>query len=177
MGGSRLNLNFKGGHVLTNWNDLPKYKGETGWFGLAKYRDVIVPEDYNRSTSVYMDTPVKQYFYDVMAGYKSTAIIINECVLFEKLSLTLFPLIFALAGCSLIMVLLTVASLLVVLFLLLKPYEVKLTRRQIEATRNMSAETILDAGYMAREDLHFSNAKRVKNLQKNWHGHKHWSER
>ena len=162
--------------MLKNWNDLPKYKGETGWFGLAKYRDVIVPEDYNRSTSVYMDTPVKQYFYDVMAGYKSTAIIINECVLFEKLSLTLFPLIFALAGCSLIMVLLTVASLLVVLFLLLKPYEVKLTRRQIEATRNMSAETILEACYMAREDFHFSNAKRIKSLQKNWHGHKHWSE-
>ena len=155
---------------------LTKYKGETVWLGLAKYRDVIVPKDYNCSTSIYMDTHVKQYLYDVMAGYKSTAIIINECVLFEKLSLTLFPLIFALAGCSLIMVLLTVASLLVVLFLLLKPYEIKLTRRQIQATRNMSAETILEAGYMAREDFHLSNAKRVKNLQKNWPGHKHWSE-
>jgi hypothetical protein len=44
--------------------------GETGWFGLPKYRDVIVPEKHHYATVVYMDSPVKQYFYDLMAGWK-----------------------------------------------------------------------------------------------------------
>lgn len=48
--------------------------GETGWFGLPRYRDVIVPEKYNYyATVVYMDSPVKHYFYDMMAGWKNAA--------------------------------------------------------------------------------------------------------
>jgi len=44
--------------------------GETGWFGLPKYRDVIVPDKHHYATVVYMGSPVKQYFYDLMAGWK-----------------------------------------------------------------------------------------------------------
>lgn len=53
-----------------NWNSLPKYNGDTGRFGLAKYKDVIVPVKHCYATVVYMDTAVKQYFYDLMAGWK-----------------------------------------------------------------------------------------------------------
>ncbi len=55
---------------LTPWRDLPKYKGVTGWFGLPGYRDVMVPNKHNYASVAYMDTPVKQFVYDVMAYWK-----------------------------------------------------------------------------------------------------------
>lgn len=58
------------GNVLTNIKDLPGYKGETGLFGLPRYRDVIVPDKHNYATVVYMDHPAKQYVYDLMVTWK-----------------------------------------------------------------------------------------------------------
>jgi hypothetical protein len=63
------------GHLrtLTNYDDLPQYKGDTGLFGLPRYRDVVVPDKHNYKTVVYMDHPVKQYVYDVMASWKGVS--------------------------------------------------------------------------------------------------------
>ncbi len=57
---------------LTPWRDLPKYKGETGWFGLPRYREVMVPDKHNYASVVYMDNLLKQYVYDLMADWKET---------------------------------------------------------------------------------------------------------
>ena len=54
----------------TPWDDLPKYKGETGWFGMPAYRDVVVPDKHNYATVFYMDGWFRQYVYDLMAGWK-----------------------------------------------------------------------------------------------------------
>lgn len=55
---------------LTKFSDLPHYRGETGMFGLPRYRDVMVPNKHNYATVVYMNHPVKQYVYDLMATWK-----------------------------------------------------------------------------------------------------------
>ena len=63
------------GHAgkLTNYEDLPHYKGRTGLFGLPIYEDIIVPDKHNYATVVYMDNPVKQWVYDWMASWKAAA--------------------------------------------------------------------------------------------------------
>jgi len=58
---------------LTNFADLPHYQGETGMFGLPRYRDVMVPNKHNYATVVYMDHAVKQWVYDWMASCKAVA--------------------------------------------------------------------------------------------------------
>lgn len=54
----------------TPWDDLPKYKGETGIFGLPKYKDVVITDKHNYATVFYMDGWLRQYVYDLMSGWK-----------------------------------------------------------------------------------------------------------
>jgi len=55
---------------LVDWDILPKYAGETGWFGLPKYKDVIVGSNRCFTSEKYMDTAFKQYVYDFMSSIK-----------------------------------------------------------------------------------------------------------
>ena len=86
---------------LTPWEDLPKYNGATGWFGFAKYKDVVVPNKHYYPSVAYMDTAVKQYAYDVMAARKS-----RGCS-FQKMgrvkawgSLLMWPVVFSLGAAT-----------------------------------------------------------------------------
>ena len=84
---------------LTPWEDLPKYNGATGWFGFAKYRDVVDPNKHYYPSVAYMDTAVKQYAYDVMAARKDTKAIFKRMGRFKVLgTMLLFPVMFSLAA-------------------------------------------------------------------------------
>jgi hypothetical protein len=120
-----------------DWEKLPKYKGETGWFGLAKYRDVVVPDNHHYSTVAYMDTAVKQYFYDVMAGWKDNASYIAEegKIKFWGTFLA-FPLVFALKNWIAALVIVT-AFVLIIVFLA-KPAGIRAGRRSAERSKNLT---------------------------------------
>ncbi|MDP2779601.1 hypothetical protein [Devosia sp.] len=120
------------GKVLTNLNDLPQYKGETGLFGLPRYRDVIVPNKHNYAAVVYMDHPVKQYFYDLMGSWK-------EATADSRFLLVWFCMI---AGTSIIN---PVFGLLVAIFLLwfvfwMWPSTSRMERRSAENAKNFTPD-------------------------------------
>jgi len=120
-----------------DWEKLPKYKGETGWFGLAKYRDVVVPDNHHYSTVAYMDTAVKQYFYDVMAGWKGTAIHIAEEGKIKYWGTMLaFPLFFAFQNWRVTLVIVTLLVLLTVF--LFAPKGIRAGRWSAENFKNLT---------------------------------------
>jgi hypothetical protein len=118
--------------------------GETGWFGLPKYSDVIVPEKYNYyATVVYMDSPVKQYFYDLMAGWKYAAsYTATEGRLKVWGAFLFFPILAALAGVSLNLIF-DVVTVVVLLFVLWGfPSSTKTRRAYAEIGKDFTAADI-----------------------------------
>lgn len=108
--------------------------GETGWFGLPKYRDVIVPNKHHYATVVYMDSPVKQYFYDLMAGWK---LVIEDGAIKLGLSFLFF---FAL-GAMVSFVWMLIIVILTMWFLLwTSPSAMRATRRSAEMSKNLTAD-------------------------------------
>lgn len=124
------------GNVLTNLNDLPQYKGETGLFGLPRYRDVIVPNKHNYATVVYMDHPVKQYVYDVMAGWK--AVSTSKDNPYGLFALIAFPTILLLLKPIVGMILLAIVMW---LFLVTSPSGRRAVRCSAENAKDFTPET------------------------------------
>lgn len=63
---------------LTPWEDLPQYNGAVDRFGFAKYSEVVVPNNRYYPSVCYMDTPLKQYVYDLMAAHKDNVQLWND---------------------------------------------------------------------------------------------------
>jgi len=123
------------GNVLTNLNDLPQYKGETGIFGLPRYRDVIVPNKHNYATVVYMDHPVKQWVYDCMASWKAGFHDKeNPSALFWTLCFLAVPFLFSKAlGIAIVVVA-------VLLFIFSAPSGNRAVRRMAENAKNFTPD-------------------------------------
>ena len=84
-----------------DWNILPKYNGATGWFGFAKYKDVVPPYPENYSSVAYMDTAVKQYAYDVMAARKKRDDFYKKMGRVKAwLTLLIWPVVFSLGAAT-----------------------------------------------------------------------------
>lgn len=121
------------GRVLTNYDDLPHYKGRIGLFGLPVYEDVIVPDKHDYKTVVYMDNWFKQYVYDLMGSWKeaisdSRFLIVWICII---------------AGAYIIK---PILGLLVTIFLLwfvfwMWPSTSRMERRSAENAKNFTPET------------------------------------
>ena len=121
------------GRVLTNYDDLPHYKGRVGLFGLPVYEDVIVPDKHDYKTVVYMDNWFKQYVYDLMGSWKeaisdSRFLIVWICII---------------AGAYIIK---PILGLLVTIFLLwfvfwMWPSTSRMERRSAENAKNFTPET------------------------------------
>uniref|UniRef100_E6QXC4 Uncharacterized protein n=1 Tax=mine drainage metagenome TaxID=410659 RepID=E6QXC4_9ZZZZ len=124
---------------LTPWDDLPQYNGATGWFGLAKYRDVVVPNNHHYPSVAYMDTTVKQYFYDVMAGWKDTG------EHFQKMgrvkawaSMLVWPIALAICGMNLVALSVIVTLLVLLAVFLFAPKGMRAGRRSAEGSRSLT---------------------------------------
>ncbi len=121
------------GRVLTNYDDLPHYKGRIGLFGLPVYEDVIVPDKHDYKTVVYMDNWFKQYVYDLMGSWKeaisdSRFLIVWICII---------------AGAYIIK---PILGLLVTIFLLwfvfwMWPSTSRMERRSAENAKNFTPDT------------------------------------
>lgn len=129
---------FRDGHEL-NWDTVPKYNGATGWFGLAKYRDVVEPDKHNYATVAYMDTAVKQYFYDVMAGWKGTG------EHFQKMgrvkawaSILMWPIALAICGMNLVALSVIVTLLVLLTVFLFTPKGIRAGRWSAENFKNLT---------------------------------------
>lgn len=129
------------GRVLTNINDLPQYKGRVGLFGLPVYKDVIVPDKHNYATVVYMDTPVKQWVYDVMASWKGFCNGIKKGGEFKTAFVILFfPVMIAFTGVSILKILIGMAVIFILLYLWYIPSGMTMTRRSAELSKNVTPE-------------------------------------
>lgn len=143
----RTSLKEKDGIELTSWEYLPKYKGAAGWFGLPCYQDVIVPKKYNYATVVYMDSPVKQYIYDVMANWKDSSKTSREEGVFKTaLGILIIPVLLAAFGVSPLIIMAVMAAIFAVLYLWIGPSGMKTKRWIVEGTRNMTADDIRQVG-------------------------------
>lgn len=130
--------------IQTNSFAAQDGSGETGWLGLPRYSDVIVPEKYNYyATVVYMDSPVKQYFYDLMAGWKNFSNFVASEGKFKVCCASLFfPILAALAGVSLYLIF-DVVTVVVLLFVLWGfPSGTKTRRAYAEIGKDFTAADI-----------------------------------
>jgi len=107
---------------------------ETGWFGLPKYRDVVVPDKHHYATVVYMDSPVKQYFYDLMAGWK---FVIEDGAIKPGLSLLFF---FTLGAMVSFVWVLVIAIVSMWFLLWLSPRAMRATRNSAEMSKNLTSD-------------------------------------
>lgn len=125
---------------LTPWEDLPKYTGATGWFGCAKYRDVVIPDKHYYPSVAYMDTPFKQYVHDVMAGWKDTD---NGFAKIGRIkawgSLLALPLVFSLMRSDLMILIWSGAMVLLLLAVVLAGSAgMRASRQSAEISKNLT---------------------------------------
>jgi len=138
------------GRVLTNYDDLPHYKGRVGLFGLPVYEDVIVPDKHDYKTVVYMDNWFKQYVYDLMGSWKeaisdSRFLIVWICII---------------AGAYIIK---PILGLLVTIFLLwfvfwMWPSTSRMERRSAENAKNFTPETWRQIYMDVVKDMEFEDS-------------------
>ena len=128
----------------TPWDDLPKYNGETGMFGLPKYKDVVVPDKHNYATVCYMDGWFRQYVYDVLAARKHASWYAKtEGRIKIWGTLLFFPLLFILAAKTSVQIYLIVGiviSIALYAIFLGAPSGIRVTRRRAERFRNLTPD-------------------------------------
>jgi hypothetical protein len=141
------------GRVLTNYDDLPHYKGRVGLFGLPVYEDVIVPDKHDYKTVVYMDNWFKQYVYDLMASWKAG--FENKDNPYGALSVVVFLAAPFLFNKALGIVILAGV---VLLFLFLAPSGNQAVRRMAENAKNFTPETWRQIYMDVVKDMEFEDS-------------------
>lgn len=142
--GVRQTKYVKIGHskTLTPYDQVPQYKGEISLFGLPRYRDVIVPDKHNYATVVYMDHPVKQWVYDVMAGWKELCGTAKMEGAFKTiLAMLLLPVLLLALGATVQVMLIAIAVIFAVLYLWYIPSGMPMTRRSAENAKDFTPDT------------------------------------
>lgn len=135
---------LKIGHMrtLTPYDQVPQYKGDTWFFGLPCYKDVIVPDKHNYATVVYMDHPVKQWVYDVIANWKESCNAAKEEGKFKTtLAILFFPGLLLASGASPYVILIAMAVIFAVMYLWMGPTGMPMTRRSAENAKDFTPDT------------------------------------